>query len=83
MSLTTLLTYALPHRLLSSMARNLAYSENPRVSRWLIDTVTRKFGVDLEEALDADPRSYTSFNRFFTRALKEGARVPTPIRAHC
>ncbi len=78
MSLTTLLTYALPHRLLSSMARNLAYSENPRVSRWLIDTVTRKFGVDLEEALDPDPRSYTSFNRFFTRALKEGARVADP-----
>ena len=78
MSLTTLLTYALPHRLLSSMARNLAYSENPRVSRWLIDTVTRKFGVDLEEALDPDPRSYTSFTRFFTRALKEGARVADP-----
>ncbi len=78
MSLTTLLTYALPHRLLSSMARRLAYSENPRVSRWLIDTVTSKFGVDLEEALDADPRSYTSFNRFFTRALKEGARVADP-----
>ncbi len=78
MSLTTLLTYALPHRLLSSVARRLAYSENPRVSRWLIDTVTSKFGVDLEEALDADPRSYTSFNRFFTRALKEGVRVADP-----
>ncbi len=78
MSLTTLLTYALPHRLLSSMARRLAYSENPRVSRWLIDTVTTKFGVDLEEALDADPRSYTSFNRFFTRALKEGVRMADP-----
>jgi phosphatidylserine decarboxylase len=34
MSLTTTLTYVLPHRLLSSMARPLAYSSNPRNSRW-------------------------------------------------
>ncbi|MCW4453241.1 archaetidylserine decarboxylase [Flavobacterium sp. MXW15] len=78
MSLTTTLTYALPHRLLSSLARRLAYSENPRVSRWLIDTVTAKFGVDLDEASNPDPRSYASFNRFFTRALKPGARVADP-----
>ena len=42
MSLTTALTYALPHRLLSSMARSLAYSDDPRVSRWLIDTLTKR-----------------------------------------
>ncbi|WP_282274637.1 archaetidylserine decarboxylase [Stenotrophomonas sp. PS02297] len=75
MSLLTTLTYALPHRLLSSMARALAYSRSPRVSRWLIDTVTRKFNVNLAEAADSDPRSYPSFNAFFTRALKPGARV--------
>lgn len=78
MSLVTTLTYALPHRLLSSLARRLAYSDHPRVSRWLIDTVSRRFGVDLSEAADADPRSYPTFNRFFTRALREGARVPDP-----
>lgn len=70
MSLTTALTYVLPHRLLSSMARSLAYSDNPRVSRWLIDTVTRKFNVNLDEAANPDPRSYPTFNQFFTRALK-------------
>ncbi len=75
MSLLTTISYALPHRLLSSLARSLAYSQNPRVSRWLIDTVTEKFKVNLAEAADADPRSYTSFNAFFTRALKPGARV--------
>jgi phosphatidylserine decarboxylase len=78
MSLVTRLTYALPHRWLSSLARSLAYSSHPRVSRWLIDTVTRKFGVDLEEAAEADPRSYATFNAFFTRALKPGARQPDP-----
>ncbi len=78
MSLVTALTHVLPHRLLSSLARRVAYSENPGLSRWLIDTVTRRFGVDLSEAADPDPRSYPSFNRFFTRALREGARMPDP-----
>lgn len=75
MSLLTTLTYALPHRLLSSLARRLAYSDSPAISRWLIDTVTRKFGVDLSEAAEPDPRAYPTFNAFFTRALKPGARV--------
>lgn len=74
MSLITTLTHVLPHRAMSSLARRLAYSDHPRVSRWLIDTVTRKFGVDLSEAANADPRSYATFNQFFTRALKADAR---------
>ncbi|MDI9240317.1 archaetidylserine decarboxylase [Lysobacter sp. LF1] len=76
MSLVTALTYVLPHRLLSSMARSLAYSDNPRLKQWLIDTVTRRFGVNLGEAAQPDPTAYPTFNAFFTRALKPGARVP-------
>jgi phosphatidylserine decarboxylase len=76
MSWTTRLTYALPHRALSSLARRLAYSNHPRMSAWLIDTVTRKFGVDLSEAEQSDPRSYPSFNAFFTRGLRAGVRTP-------
>lgn len=78
MSLLTSLTYVLPHRLLSSLARRLAYSTSPGTSRWLIDTVTKKFNVDLDEAANPDPRSYPSFNAFFTRALKPGARLADP-----
>jgi phosphatidylserine decarboxylase len=78
MSLVTRLTYALPHRLLSGVARRLAYSSHPGVSRWLIDTVVARFGVDLEEAAQADPRAYKSFNAFFTRELRAGARQPDP-----
>ncbi len=76
MGLITTLTYALPHRLMSSFARRLAYSRNPAIKQWLIDTVTRKFKVDLNEAAEPDPRAYPTFNDFFTRALKPGARVP-------
>jgi len=78
MKLSTALTWVLPHRLLSSLARSLAYSDNPRTRTWLIDTVTRRFGVDLSEAQESDPRAYPTFNAFFTRALKPGARVPDP-----
>ena len=78
MSPVTALTYVLPHRLLSSLVRKLAYSRRPALKQWLIDTVTRRFGVDLSEALESDPRAYDTFNAFFTRALKPGARTPDP-----
>ncbi|MDN5781023.1 MAG: archaetidylserine decarboxylase, partial [Luteimonas sp.] len=74
----TTLTYVLPHRLLSTLARHLAYSDNPRLKQWLIGTVTRKFGVDLSEAAQPDPHAYPTFNAFFTRAQKPGVRMPDP-----
>ena len=78
MSPLTALTYVLPHRALSSLARRLAYSANPAISRRLIDTVVAKFGVDLSEATESNPRAYPTFNAFFTRALRDGARIPDP-----
>jgi phosphatidylserine decarboxylase len=78
MSVVTRLTYLLPHRLMSSLARRLAYSSSPRTKQWLIDTVTRKFGVDLTEAAQSDAKSYPTFNAFFTRALRPGARIADP-----
>lgn len=78
MSPLTALTYVLPHRLLSSLARRLAYSQRPALKQWLIDTVTRNFGVDLSEAAQPDPTAYPSFNAFFTRALRPDARTPDP-----
>ena len=76
MGLVTALTYVLPHRALSSLARRLAYSRNRALKQWLIDTVVRRFGVDLSEAAEPDPRAYPTFNAFFTRALKPDARMP-------
>jgi phosphatidylserine decarboxylase len=78
MDAMTALTHVLPHRLLSSLARRLAYSDHPGLSRWLIDTVVDRFQVDLSEAAVSDPRAYPTFNAFFTRALRPGARTPDP-----
>ena len=74
----TALSWVLPHRLLSAIARSAAYSTRPWLKQALIDTVTRRFGVDLDEAAQPDPTAYPTFNAFFTRALKPGARVPDP-----
>jgi phosphatidylserine decarboxylase len=78
MTLGTALTYLIPHRLLSSLARWLAYSDTAAVKQWLIDTVVKRFGVDMTEAAQPDQRAYPTFNAFFTRALKSGARIPDP-----
>ena len=78
MSPMTALSWVLPHRLLSAIARSAAYSTHPRLKQALIDTVTRRFGVDLDEAAQPDPTAYPTFNAFFTRALKPGARAPDP-----
>jgi phosphatidylserine decarboxylase len=74
----TTLSWVLPHRLLSSIARSAAYSQDPWLKQTLIDTVVRRFGVDLDEAAQPDATVYPSFNAFFTRALKPGARTPDP-----
>ena len=71
------LQYLLPHRLLSALARQIARSRWQPLKSTLINQVYRRFRVDLDEAIESDPARYASFNAFFTRALKPGAR-PQP-----
>lgn len=78
MSPLTALSYVLPHRALSALARRLAYSRKPWLKQRLIDAVVRRFGVDLAEAAQSDPTAYPTFNAFFTRTLKPGARPFDP-----
>ncbi len=75
MSPKVALQYLLPHRLLSRLAYGVARSTNGRFKDWLIALVIRKFGVDMAEAADPEPRNYPHFNAFFTRELRPGARV--------
>ncbi|MBS0461058.1 MAG: phosphatidylserine decarboxylase [Proteobacteria bacterium] len=68
----------LPHRLASRLARYAARWRWRPWKDWLIGMVVRRFGVDMDEAAQADPRAYASFAEFFTRALKPGVRTPDP-----
>lgn len=52
----------------------MARGEDERITPALIRWFVRKYGVNMEEALHADIKHYTSFNAFFTRALRQGAR---------
>lgn len=76
MSVPVLMQYVLPHRLLSHIARMLAYSRFRPWKNWLIRLAVAKFDINVAEAADSDLSHYESFNAFFTRALKPGARVP-------
>jgi phosphatidylserine decarboxylase len=78
MSPGVLLQYLLPHRLLSALARAIAYSRWRPLKRWLISAAVSRFRIDVPEAADPELGNYESFNAFFTRALKPGARVADP-----
>ena len=66
--------YLLPKLALTRLAGRVARGEDERITPALIRWFVRKYGVNMEEALYADIKHYTSFNAFFTRALRQGAR---------
>ena len=66
--------YLFPKQALTSFAGWVAGKERGAVTTWIIRRFVAKYGVDMGEALDSDIASYPSFNEFFTRALKPGAR---------
>lgn len=66
--------YLAPQHLLSRCVGRLAASETPWLKKAFINWFIRRYNVDMSEALNPDPASYPSFNAFFTRALRDGAR---------
>ena len=72
--LAVALQYALPKRLLTQFAGKLAGLEGGKVTTAVIRWFAKRYGVNMAEAANPDPASYASFNQFFTRPLREGAR---------
>lgn len=66
--------YLLPHHLLSRTVGKLAASETPWIKNAFIKGFAHRYNIDMSEALDPDLSRYSSFNAFFTRALRDGAR---------
>ncbi len=77
-TLFSLPQYILPHHALSGVMHKLARCENRAWKNAFINTIVQIYGVDLNEAAEPDPNAYPSFNAFFTRALKQGARPLSP-----
>ena len=65
--------YILPHHLVSRFVYRLTRIES-RLVPAAIRQFARLFNIDLQEATHPDPEHYKTFNQFFTRTLKDGAR---------
>ena len=73
--LFALLQRALPQHWMSRGMHALARSRQRPIRNALIRTVLRSYPqIDMHEALQPDPFVYESFNAFFTRGLRPGAR---------
>jgi phosphatidylserine decarboxylase len=81
--LAVLPQYIYPKRLLTNFAGWVAGKERGRLTTRLIRNFIRDYGVDMSEALESDPAAYKTFNEFFTRALKPGARPIAPADLVC
>jgi phosphatidylserine decarboxylase len=66
--------YVMPKRGLTAFAGHVASRERGATTTRLVRWFVRKYGVDMSEALEPDITRYASFNDFFTRALRPGAR---------
>jgi len=72
--LKVMLQHLLPKRHLTVFAGRVAGARGGAMTTRLIRWFAGRYGVDMTEAADADFASYKSFNDFFGRPLKAGAR---------
>jgi phosphatidylserine decarboxylase len=67
--------HALPHHGLSRLTLAATRVRTPWFRNLLIRGFLALFTVDMSDAAETDPYRYASFNEFFTRALRSGARL--------
>ena len=66
--------HLIPKNLSSAVVYRATRSRRAWLRRPLTRWFAKTYGVDLSEAANADLDSYATFNEFFTRELKAGAR---------
>jgi phosphatidylserine decarboxylase len=72
--LKILVQHLLPKRGLTALAGRVAGARGGAMTTRAIRWFVRKYGVDMGEAENSDVGSYASFNDFFSRPLRSGAR---------
>ena len=72
--LAVLPQYLLPKKLLTQLAGRAADARLGDATHAAIRRFVARYGVDMREAANPDIASYASFNDFFTRPLRDGAR---------
>jgi phosphatidylserine decarboxylase len=68
------LQYLLPQHLLTHWVHRVTRSPVPWLKNALIDNFVVNYRPDMSEAEESSPLAYPTFNAFFTRALRPGAR---------
>ena len=66
--------YLMPKLAMTRLAGLVASAEWGSVTTWVIKRFVKRYNVNMSEAAHAEPAHYKSFNEFFTRPLKDGAR---------
>ena len=72
--LAVLPQYLYPKRALTQFAARVANARGGRFTTALIRWFVQHYGVDMSEAAQPEIESYATFNDFFTRPLRPGAR---------
>ena len=72
--LQVLSQYLLPQQALTAMAGRFAHWHGGAMTTAAIRRFVARYGVNMAEAAEPDLAQYASFNAFFTRALRAGAR---------
>jgi phosphatidylserine decarboxylase len=72
--LAVLAQYLLPKKLLTLFAGWVARAQWGALTHAIIRRFIARYGVNMGEAVNPQVQSYASFNDFFTRALRQGAR---------
>ena len=70
--------YLLPKQALTALAGMVAGAKLGGITTAIIGWFVQRYGVNMTEAANPDIASYSTFNAFFTRPLRDGAR---PISA--
>jgi phosphatidylserine decarboxylase len=73
-TLFIVMQYLIPQHWVSRLAGRLANSRHSLIRKTFIGWFAKRFNVNMAEAAEPDLATYDSFNSFFTRALKTGAR---------
>jgi phosphatidylserine decarboxylase len=74
MRAASLAQYFAPQKTLSRIVRAATRWTFRPWKNFLIDRVVQRWQVDMTDAVQSDPHAYVSFNAFFTRPLRAGAR---------
>jgi phosphatidylserine decarboxylase len=81
--LAVLPQYLLPKQALTALAGKFATARAGGLTTSVIRWFVGRYQVDMSEAANPDIASYSSFNEFFTRPLKPGARPLAPAAFIC